>query len=537
MAAYALLPQATATDGDGGRWRPMARGAGRWRQCRLLRVAGCLLAMYTSVHLWLVLYMTPPSQDDPEVSECVPGTPYWQHISHASLMHLFGVYMTNSHPFQAPWWNADLVAAAAASRVAFEARCSSQRQAVPSVASRSAVGRCLARKRIGIFGDSLLRNIWEALVVELQQLEPTVGFEHEKFGEWHEPGSGERLLACGRQPLEYYWAPSAFHAGPSIHSPWAHVRAADALTFVSERWWDARGENNPLFFDWAAAVRGSGGLAPAQATFGAGRRRCPAARGKNASHEAVLRATDMPLDAFDVIVYHVGVWDMDRPADDVYAQLVTLLHKLRGRTSARLIVLGLHQLWPERCADPHSACALCNHPLLAATMRWGIAQAVECAALASGGVPPIELLDTLAVTNTSAARADGHDAVHFGWNTTVLEARALLAALCADERTSDVDDSLGADALARSSARNPIAPVLPSECASLPAFARDAAVRAQLAACTRAKERLRAAKQESGPTLPAAPHPLPVPLVRGAPSVEAVAVGGTARPGAGAGIW
>jgi hypothetical protein len=103
-------------------------------------------------------------------------------------------------------------------------------------------------------------------------------------------------------------------------------------------------------------------------------------------------------------------------------------------------VFGLHKLWRERCEDPKGPCARCNTVGKEHAFREAVGHAATCSASRSssslaGGLEGanVILIDTYGFTNTPEAMADGKDAVHYGHNTTSMEATHFANVMCRDD--------------------------------------------------------------------------------------------------------
>ena len=126
------------------------------------------------------------------------------------------------------------------------------------------------------------------------------------------------------------------------------------------------------------------------------------------------------------IIISEAVWNMGRgeyfKGGDAYeASLRSVLSRFKGK---RVIFFGLHKLHRERPACRKSPkCYESNSAEKEIKFREiGLKVAQE-----SG----VELFDACGVTNTLYAEIDGDDAVHYGSNTTSVEANVLLNLLCA----------------------------------------------------------------------------------------------------------
>ena len=114
----------------------------------------------------------------------------------------------------------------------------------------------------------------------------------------------------------------------------------------------------------------------------------------------------------------------------------------RGVTT---FMFGLHKLWPERCHDPTGPCAKCNTAGKDRAFREAVGHIAACSAPSSsssavgggggGGVggASVILVDTLGFTSTPEAMADANDAMHYGRNTTSMEATHLANVMCRDD--------------------------------------------------------------------------------------------------------
>jgi hypothetical protein len=102
-------------------------------------------------------------------------------------------------------------------------------------------------------------------------------------------------------------------------------------------------------------------------------------------------------------------------------------------------VFGLHKLWPERCHDQTGPCAKCNTAGKERAFREAVEHVAACSASSSssavggGGGASVILVDTLGFTSTPEAMADAIDAVHYGRNTTSMEATHLANVMCRDD--------------------------------------------------------------------------------------------------------
>ena len=101
----------------------------------------------------------------------------------------------------------------------------------------SAARQCLFARRIGFFGDSLLRNIWEAIVRHLQRA------DRRTHREYSDNLESARLMRCDSPLalLEYKWTPSAFGATVAGASDWAAAGEAPRAL-----------EYDTLVLSWAA---------------------------------------------------------------------------------------------------------------------------------------------------------------------------------------------------------------------------------------------------------------------------------------------
>ena len=122
-----------------------------------------------------------------------------------------------------------------------------------------------------------------------------------------------------------------------------------------------------------------------------------------------------------------------------------------------LIVNGIHKFWPDRCtgvstsccvavtstsslvlhADTSSPCVQCNDFGKEELFREVLEEVTACAAAANSNV---QMLSTLGMTFSFQAMKDGHDAVHYGHNTSAMEAQVLLNVICND-MVGDVPES------------------------------------------------------------------------------------------------
>lgn len=224
------------------------------------------------------------------------------------------------------------------------------------------VHSCLRNKTVAFFGDSLLLDIFEA-VLRLVQEGPSANVSRTRglYG----PGGNIKVSWRGSPgaKLEFWWAPSVFHQQP--------------LQLIPKYW----------------------------------------------SH-------------LDVAVLGMAVWDMGtyyHGIDAYFAQLLKNLRLLeRYSPKVKVILNGLHKLWPDRCHNKSSPCVLCNRADKEELFRTAIREAVACARNSSW--QKLGLFSTFGLTNTFRARLDGDDAVHYGQNTSWMQAQVLLNALCQDKR-------------------------------------------------------------------------------------------------------
>lgn len=100
--------------------------------------------------------------------------------------------------------------------------------------------------------------------------------------------------------------------------------------------------------------------------------------------------------------------------------------------SATLTVFQIHKLWPENCldGDKSGVCRMCNTDARASLFREALADAAACAAKKATKGRSLQVMSTVGLTNTSFARDDGDDAVHYKQATTQMEGWVLLNTIC-----------------------------------------------------------------------------------------------------------
>jgi hypothetical protein len=153
---------------------------------------------------------------------------------------------------------------------------------------------------------------------------------------------------------------------------------------------------------------------------------------------ANIRHYENDFDALDVAIFSLAVWNMGtffQGANEFYDKYLTMINDLSEQTNVTTFVFGLHKLWPQRCNDQLGPCAKCNSDSKAHAFREAVSRVAACAVPSSSekGKGGVIYVDTFGFTNTYEAMADGKDAVHYGPNTTSMEATHLQNVLCRDD--------------------------------------------------------------------------------------------------------
>jgi len=253
---------------------------------------------------------------------------------------------------------------------------------------------CLSGKKISFFGDSLLHSVfgWLQEQLVLAGAGKTVVVASKSF---HIAGGKQQFAyknaKGGGSLFEFWWAPSVYHQRP---------------------------------------LGGHGGLIPP---------------GEYKKRDVVL----LGMAAWDMGTYYQGI-------DRYYTELTAIVKAMvaaqeaqrAGGVKPRVIVNALHKAWPDRCLDPNSPCNKCNSPAKEELMRKAGIQGAHCGyqqaqqgdkGKGGGAAEPYSILSSFAFTNTPYARNDPvtdsagvkkPDALHYGKNTTMMEAQFLLNMIC-----------------------------------------------------------------------------------------------------------
>lgn len=265
---------------------------------------------------------------------------------------------------------------------------------------------CLSGKKVSFFGDSLLHSVFGWLEEHLM-LAGAGSKQAVNSQDFHRPGGkvqfGFHTASVSGSIFEFWWAPSVYHQRP--------------LTLMESSEYKKR--------------------------------------------DVVL----LGMAAWDMGTYYKGIDTYYKELTAVVASMIaeqTALPQEGGGVKPRVIINSLHKAWPDRCLDPDSPCTKCNSPAKEQLMRKALMRGVHCGyhrarAVGKGGImrsgveEPYSILSTFAFTNTPYARADpvtnaegvkNPDALHYGKNTTMMEAQFLLNMICPREESAALEVAL-----------------------------------------------------------------------------------------------
>ena len=153
---------------------------------------------------------------------------------------------------------------------------------------------------------------------------------------------------------------------------------------------------------------------------------------------ANIRRYENDFDTLDVAIFSMAAWNMGtyfQGVNEFYDKYLSMIHNLSEQTNVTTFVFGLHKLWPQRCNDQSGPCAKCNSDDKAHAFREAVSRVAACAVPSSSGKGKggVIYVNTFGFTNTSVAMTDGYDAVHYGQNTTSMEATHFQNVLCRDD--------------------------------------------------------------------------------------------------------
>eukprot|EP00747_Dinoflagellata_sp_TGD_P008726 gnl/TRDRNA2_/TRDRNA2_118347_c0_seq1.p1 gnl/TRDRNA2_/TRDRNA2_118347_c0~~gnl/TRDRNA2_/TRDRNA2_118347_c0_seq1.p1 ORF type:complete len:389 (-),score=45.12 gnl/TRDRNA2_/TRDRNA2_118347_c0_seq1:314-1480(-) len=233
---------------------------------------------------------------------------------------------------------------------------------------------CLRTKRIAFFADSVSLRIWNAIVQLLQRadVDQRKKSSHQKT----------RKLVMANSPIFF--------------TPQGYKKLS---------WLDSSGSFD---FWWAPSVY----------------------------HQQPLEV--LPEDQYrklNFVIIGWGVWNMGsyyRGVDEFASNLPKAIAELKNK-GPTVLLANIHKLHPEMCPKKAAKgpCVECNSGVKEELFHRIIGD-VAASAQAHGWGDKLQLFDTRGLTNTLEAHADATDAVHFGTNTSTMEAQVLLNMICRD---------------------------------------------------------------------------------------------------------